>query len=542
MLSFLKVENFTVVQKAEMEFSPYLNVLTGETGAGKSILIGAVNLFLKKKIPGGALRPNGGKLVVEALFSGEEEELILRREADNNRSICYLNGRMVPFVQLKEEAEKYLNIYGQNDHTFLLNTANHRLFLDEFAQTSSLLEQLARSYKVLKVLISELEELKEKSKTAAERLDFINFQIAEIEGLRMERGEDEELEKQVKILSSAEEILSRSEQIIKELYQDDASVYNQIAENLNSLKFLVEIFADIQPLSDEIERLYNLLPELSSVLSSLTGNVEYDQKELEKLEKKLIKLNDLKKKYGMNLDQLLDKLEELRRESSLLANMSFSMSDKEKEIEKEFLNYGNLNRQIREKRKKTALSLEKVVEQELEKLEMKKARFLVKLEEIEPHIGNVGDKGTDRVEFYFSSNPGQEPGEIKNVASGGELSRLMLVLKSMIKDEEDVTHIFDEIDSGIGGKTAEFVGEKLKRIAATNQVICISHLPHIASFAHKHFLITKEFKQDATFSWVTPLEGTEKIKEIGRLMVGSHVTDDVMKAAEELLVKNSYRE
>ncbi len=522
-----------------MNFSPNLNILTGETGAGKSILIDAITLLFKKNVPEGTIRGENNKLVVEAMFTRGDEEFALRREVEGSKSLCFLNGRMVPFAQLKEMAEGLLNIYGQNEHTFLLNPANHRLFLDKFSQNQDLLARISAVYEALKTHIKELQELEQQEKTAKEKLDFISFQISEIESLKLARGDDVVLEQRVRILNSAEEIISKSNSVIQDFYQGDGSVYNIIADHLKNLEYLKGIYPQLACLTDEVDRFYNLLPEISETLSSLTGKIEYDEDELNALEDKLLKLNRLKSKYQLTLDELLDKLEELKKETGVLANMEFSVKEKKQEIDRLFAVYKEQNNELRARRKEKAKELRAIIEGELEKLEMKNARFLVEFDEIEPDIHSISDRGSDKVEFYFSSNPGQKPGQIKNVASGGELSRLMLVLKSMSRDKDYSAYIFDEIDVGIGGKTAEFVGEKLKRIAETNQVICISHLPQIASFADRHFLITKEFEHDQTFSYVRELAGEDKVMEIGRLMVGSRVNEDVLKAAANLLAKNS---
>ncbi|MCK5058821.1 MAG: DNA repair protein RecN [Candidatus Aminicenantes bacterium] len=539
MLAYLRVENFAVVEKVELDFSANLNVLTGETGAGKSILIDAISFFLKKKFPEISPRKPGATLLVEAMFTRDDEEFVFRREVRNGRSLCFINGQVVPFTSLKEKAEKLLNIYGQNEHTFLLNSANHRMYLDKFCRNRELLTGLALVYKELKKLISELDELKRKSKQAYEKIDFINFQVSEIENLGMQKGEDSDLEQQVKILSSAEEIIEKSNSVTRSFYDDEGSVYNKIADNLQHLEYLKDIYPELKPLCDEAGRFYNLLPEISSQLSEILDKVEYSEEELNNLENKLLKLNRLKAKYNLNLDQLLDKSEGLKKEKEELLNMDFSIKDKQKEIDHLFSQYKKINSELRYRRREKAKELSAVIENELTKLEMKHARFLVEFVEVEPDVNNISDKGSDRLEFYFTPNPGQKPGQIKNVASGGELSRLMLVLKSLIKDDDYSAYIFDEIDSGIGGKTAEFVGEKLKRIAEFNQVICISHLPQIASFAGKHFLVSKEFSENETFSYVKELSREEQVREIARLMVGSQVNDDVLKAAKNLLARNS---
>lgn len=541
MLDYLKVENFAVVEKVELEFSKGLNVMTGETGAGKSILIGAVNQFFNKKIPDSAIRGEDNKLVVEAMFSQDDDELVLRRETSRKKSQAFINGQMVPFTQLKEKAESLFTIYGQNEHIFLLNPTNHRLFLDEFCENQELLNRLSLAFQHLKEALAELDKLKKSAENAAEKVDFLNFQVSEIESLGMTEGDETALEQRIKILSSAEEILSKAGTLVRVFHQDDSSLYNTIAENLKNLDYLQDIYPELAPMNDQLKQFHDLLAELSSTLTHLTGRVEYDEEELNKCNEKMFKLNRLKAKYKVNFEQLLQKLAELKKERDLLANMSFSLKEKQKDAEQRFQEYKELNLQLRESRNKKAGQLSALIEKELSKLEMKKAQFVVKIEEHEPSLADITEiteKGADKIEFYFSSNPGQKPGSIREIASGGELSRLMLVLKSISNTDVYATYIFDEIDSGIGGKTAEFVGEKLRRIAERNQVICISHLPQIASFADTHFLITKEYKKGQTFSNVKELSEPERVGEIGRLMAGSVVTDDVLNAARNLLDKN----
>jgi len=535
MLTYLKVENFAVVEKSEIDFSKNLNIFTGETGAGKSLLIDAISIFLKKKVPENLIRDIENKLVVEAMFTQGNDEFVLSREVDKKKSLSYLNGKLVPFVKLKEKIVHLLSIYGQNEHVFLLNTSNHRVFLDKFSKNEETLKEIEEFSKQLKRLLKELNELKEKNKQVNEKIDFINFQISEIENLNMEKGDDNKLEHKLKIFSSAEEILSKSDQIINRFYQNESSIYNVIAENLKNMEYLKEIYPELSSFKDEINKLYDIIPELSSTLSDIRGHVDYNENELNEIEEKLMRLNRLKTKYRLSLEELIEKLENLRIEKDQLLNMEFSINDKEKEVDKLLLKYNELNTKLRKTREKNAVRLSSIVEKELSQLAMKKAKFLVKFDEIEPDISNFTENGTDKIEFYFTSNPGIKPANIKDVISGGELSRLMLVLKSIFEDEKSSTYIFDEIDTGIGGKTAEYIGRKLKKISKLSQVICISHLPQIASYADKHFLITKEFKGDKTYSFTKELNHKEKIKEIARLMAGSAVNEDVLKAAQNLL-------
>jgi DNA repair protein RecN (Recombination protein N) len=538
MLSYLKVENLAVVEKVELDFSPKLNVLTGETGAGKSILIDAIMLLLNKKAPASIIRSGAKKLTVEALFSREDEEEILKREVSKGKSLTYQNGELAPFNQVKEKADGLLNIYGQRDHVFLLNTANHQVFLDQFSQSGELLGRLAGTCRQIRSLQSRWEELREKSRQAREKLDYLGFQLQEIENLDLKPGDEALWQERLKILASAETILEKADALVQELYQKDNSVYSQLAQSLPAAAYLQALFPEFGHFKDEIDRFYGLLPEISAFLTTLAGKVEFNENELNEVAEKLARLEKLKAKHKLDLEGLLEKIGQLRRERDELLNLDFSLSDTEKEIARALADYRALQERLREIRRAGAKRLSALVVKELALLEMAKARFEVRCEEVEASAGNVAEAGTDRIEFYFSSNPGQPPGRLKDVASGGELSRLMLVLKSIGGDESGATFIFDEIDSGIGGKTAEFVGEKLRKIAARNQVICISHLPQIARFADRHFLIRKEFRNNQTYSSAAVLEDGERVREIARLMAGSAINDDVLKAAELLLARS----
>jgi DNA repair protein RecN (Recombination protein N) len=500
--------------------------------------MGAINLFLKKKVPENTIRGEDCTLLVEAICSQGEEEFVLKREVSHKASRAYINNKVVPFPFLKERAEKLFNIYGQNEHTFLLKTSNHGLYLDEFCGNRPILERLSENFIRLKEARTQLEEMKVKGERAYEKIDFLNFRISEIEGLNLGPGDDVKLEQRLKILASAEEILSKSNAVLRDFYQQDNSIYNLIAEHKKDLDFLLEIYPQLGSLNEEVNRFYTLLHELSSSISDIINQVDYDEEELNRCEEQSLKLSMLKSKYNVSFGQLLTKLEEFKQERDNLVNMDFSIKDQQIKVEQGLKDYRRINLQLRESRRKRTGELSTLIEKELARLEMKQAQFLIQVEEKEPDLANITENGTDLLEFHFTSNPGQKPGRIKDIASGGELSRLMLVLKSILNTDIFTTYIFDEIDTGIGGKTAEFVGEKLRRISEDNQVICISHLPQIASFAETHHLITKEFRKGETYSYVKELSEAERLEEIGRLMAGSAVNGDVLKAAQGLLEKN----
>jgi DNA repair protein RecN (Recombination protein N) len=538
MLSYLKVENLAVVEKVDLDFSPNLNILTGETGAGKSILIDAIMLLINKKTPANIVRNGKDKLIVEALFVQQDKEIILKREISKNKSLTYLNGELAPFPLIKEKAEALLNIYGQKDHVFLLNTANHQVFLDQFAQAGDLLKAMTEKCRSIRGLQAKWNELQAKNLQAREKIDYMNFQLHEIENLNLQKGDELLLQERLKILAAAESILEKSDILIQDFYQKDQSVYNLLAQDLAAAAYLGSLFPEFAHLKDEIDRFFNLLPEISGFLSTLAGKVDYNENEFDEISGKLSRLEKLKAKHKLSLEQLLDKYKQMCQERDELLNLNFSLNDIEKEIARELTEYKTLLERLRQNRQKSAAKLSAVIVKELGFLEMEKARFEARIEENEPSAENISESGPDKIEFYFSSNPGQTLGRLKDVASGGELSRLMLVLKSISGDESGATFIFDEIDSGIGGKTAEFVGEKLRKISAQNQVISISHLPQIARFADRHFLINKEFKNNQTYSTATLLENSARVREIARLMAGSAINADVLKAAELLLAKS----
>ena len=538
MLSFLRVENLAVVEKAALDFSENLNILSGETGAGKSILIDAIMLLINKKTPANIVRHGKEKLTVEAVFVRADEEIILKREIGKGKSLTYLNGELVPFVQVKEKAESLLNIYGQKDHVFLLNTANHQIFLDQFSQAGDLLKAMADKCRSLRGMQAKRNELLARSSQAREKIDYLNFQLQEIENLGLQPGDDQLLKERLKILTAAESILEKSDILVQDFYQKDQSVYNLLARDQAAAAYLGSLFPEFSHFKEEIDRFFSLLPEISGFLNTLAGKVDYNEDELNDISEKLSKLEKLKAKHKLTLEQLLDKYGQMRRERDELLNLDFSLNDMDKQIACELAEYKALLLELRASRQQNAKKLAALIVKELAFLEMEKARFDVRSEESEPNPDNISENGTDKIEFYFSSNPGQELGKLKDVASGGELSRLMLVLKSIGNDDSGATFIFDEIDSGIGGKTAEFVGEKLRKISAQNQVISISHLPQIARFADRHFLINKEFRNNQTFSTATVLEDGARVREIARLMAGSAINGDVLKAAELLLVRS----
>lgn len=535
MLVYLKVQNLAVVEKVELHFGEGFNVLTGETGAGKSILIDALNLLLNKRLPREGQRDPSRPIVVEALFADGEEETALRREVSSGRSLCFINQEAVPFSVLQGEAVNWLNIYGQRDHLFLLESGNHLLYLDQFCGNDLPLEELREAYQRTLSALSELNRLKDDKQGAENRRELLTFQIRELEQLDLRQGEEEDLEARVKIMASAEEIVQKSSSLLADLYDSERSVYTQLARNEGKWASLKALFPAEDAMFDELDRFYGLLPDLAAFLRHLGDTVEYDENELNRMQQRLASLGQYKKKYLTSMEGLIDRLDSMRREIEELENLDFSLQEAEKKVQEKLEVYSRIHRRCRELRQEGAKRLARAVVSELKGLAMPKGEFLVDMRVNEPTLANLSALGCDEVEFLFSSNPGQAPGPIREIASGGELSRLMLILKALAPAGGKTCYVFDEIDTGVGGKTAEFVGARLKEISKTNQVLSISHLPQIAACAAHHFLVEKRFETDQTFSSVRELNEAERVEEIGRLMAGSSEGESVAQAARGLL-------
>lgn len=538
MLYRLEIKNFAIVKEIAIDFGEGLNIITGETGAGKSILINGINLFLRKTIPKELIRTRSGQMTIQALFHDGQREITLKREVENRqraKSISFIDGSMVPFEKLKEKAQNLLNIYSQNQHIYLLETRNQQEFLDLFAGNQELLKDLSQVYRDYQAHQKTLQDLQARIRDLNEKINFINYQIQEIDDLEMEKDEDQQIEQQLKILTSSEEILSRSNQAIQQLYHDEQSVYSSIHDILKHIEYLKGIFPRLQSLHEETLQFYNSIPDIAGSLTEITQNTEFSEEELNRLEGRMNHLHNLKRKYGLDLNQLLKKRADLLGEKKFLLNIDQSIEEETDRVSDCRKKYLRINDRLREERKRAARDLKKRIEEELRKLEMGKARFEIRIEPPEDMENQMGPTGTDRVEFYFSSNPGVPVGRLKEVASGGELSRLMLVLTSIVWKQRHSTFIFDEIDTGIGGRTAEFVGEKLKKISGQNQVICISHLPQIAVFADAHFVVRKFFRDNQTYTEVDRITEGQRTEVIAGLMAGEKVDEDLLRVASKMI-------
>jgi len=536
MIDALRVENFAVIARAELSFHQGLNVFTGETGAGKSLLVDALLLLSQKKVPPHALRAGGEALLVEALFSRGEEEWVLRREVREGRSVCRINGQLVPQVELQARAEDLFTIYGQNEHLALLQPARQRDLLDACGAHTPLLEELARLSRELARLQGEMNELRARRAQVEERRDFLAFQVAEVDELDLDAEGAEDLRRRLEILRSAEEILLRSVRLQELSTQAEDSIHSRLDRVLRDLDWLERLYPELGTLREQVALSQELMNELSFALARQTGGVECDPEEMDRVQSQLSRLERLERKHRCPWPQILDLRQGWARDLASLEDMDSTLERLERETSDLFKAYQAVHERLRAQRKATAQDLSVRVEEALRGLEMPRARFRVEVEDGAPGPGNTPACGADRVLFLFSSNPGQDPAPLREVASGGELSRLMLVLKSLGDGEGgEETYIFDEVDTGIGGRTAASVGERLAAIAQRAQVLCISHLPQIAAHARRHYLIRKEYGEDETFSTPILLEGEDRVRELARLMSGRDDDPGLLEAARNLL-------
>ncbi|MGQ9618629.1 MAG: DNA repair protein RecN [Candidatus Aminicenantia bacterium] len=549
MLRYLKIKNLAIIEDLEFELERGFNIFTGETGAGKSIIMDGIRLIFGERADPDMVRTGEHKAEITAVIEIEDEsikkefssfpwennEIILRREISvSGKGRIYFNGSPVPLSVLKSLGQRLFDIFGQNDHIFLLDINYQLDYLDSFANLIPLRDKLGKIWEKLQSLKNEREEIENKERERAQRLDFLDYQIKEIEGANLKIGEDEELEKERIKLINAEKLFTESESALEICYAGEKSISFLIKILSKKLNEFSKFEPDFSHYLKTLEEFSLTTDELGRALSGFKDGIEVNPLKLEKIEERIHTIEKLKKKWGPRIEDVLQSLESAKKEKEDLLSSEERLDGLNREIEKLEEEYNRLAQEISLKRLEKGKLLEKEIEKELSSLGMGKAKFSVKIEKLPPE--RRGPKGFDTCEFYISPNPGEEPKPMRKIASGGELSRIMLAIKSVGKEREGCKIlIFDEIDSGIGGAIAEAVGERLKKLSKRHQVICITHLPQIASFAENHYKIYKVVEKGRTFTKMEELEWSKRVEEIARMIVGSNITETSLKNAEEIL-------
>ena len=550
MLLNLHVKNLALIEEVDVDFEKGLIVLTGETGAGKSLILGSVNIALGNKASKDMIRKGTDYSLVELTFSVsetcakqlkkydiymEEDNIItVTRKISEGRSISKINGETVNIKTLKNVLSLLIDIHGQHDHQSLLYTKNHLDILDKFAKDSilELKEKIKEEYSKYTKLIKKLEEFNIDEGQKAREIEFAEYEVNEIESANLKPEEDVQVEEEFKKLSNSKEIVSALSEIYNALSYETAGglgdIINKAVMDINSIKGMDEKISQFQT---ELYDIDNLCRELTSQIYDYNSGMDFNPEYVREVEERLDVINHLKLKYGNNIEEILRYKEEKEEYLEKLNNMTDEMESVKNQISELEGTLNNLCTKLSEQRKKAAKELEVLVKQALVDLNFIAVEFEIQITRKE----SIGENGFDNVEFMISTNPGESVKPLVKVASGGELSRIMLAIKSILATEDDIdTLIFDEIDTGISGQTAMKVAEKMAKISRNHQVICISHLSQIAAMADSHYLIKKTADENSTTTSIKKLTRQQSIEELVRINGGSGITEAGLIHATEM--------
>lgn len=550
MLLNIHVKNMALIEEAEIDLREGLNILTGETGAGKSIIIGSVNVALGAMGFKGFAKEGADYALVELVFSTEEEDqrerlrscdiplaedglVIISRKLVNGRSISKINGETVPVSAIKQAAEVLINIHGQHEHQTLLSPKNHLGILDNFAGESVLSlkkknEELYHSYAQLReklnaTVMEEGARLKE--------MDFLRYEIEEIQGANLKEGEDEVLEAKYRRMSNARRIIEAVTESFQETGNDYGGAADQVGRAVRSLSSALNWDPELGELFETLEQIESLLSDFNRDLSDYMDSLTFDEGEMAETEERLDLINRLKTKYGSSIPEILRCREEKEKRLEELTDYESLRARLEKECESSRERLLENCRSLSRARRAVSPELEKQITEALIDLNFLDVRFNLQFQE----LAVPGRDGMDAVTFLISTNPGQPLRPLQDTASGGELSRIMLAVKAVMAERDSTgTLIFDEIDTGISGRTAQKVSEKLALIARRHQVICITHLAQIAAMADSHYVIEKNVREGRTLTTVRQLTDGESIQELARILGGAQITDRVLESAREM--------
>lgn len=556
MLTDLSIRNFAIIDELKISFPEGLTILSGETGAGKSIIIGAIGLLLGERATADLIRSSEDSATVEAVFDVRgrqdikdrleamglpvEDELLIRRIVSRSgRNRVYINGSMATLAALSTLSESLINICGQHEHQLLLNADSHIDLLDEFGGLLPARAEYTKLYEDHQHLRLRLEELREVQRRRAEREDFLRFQLQEIDAANLKPGEDEALQEEKKILAHAGRLQEIAEAAHEALYERQGSILAELDRIIGQVKELRRIDPDFRISPEDLDAVAIQLEDTALALREYVRKLPRDPARLDEVEGRLDFLNRLKRKYGGTLESILRTRESIEEELRGFETVAGDIERLTEQIRAREVQLRELANLLSRERAKTAVVLEKAINGEIRSLKMERAKFKVMIDSpaADGEASNpFHSKGVDTVEFYLSTNVGEELKPLKRIASGGELSRIVLAMKKVLARTGSVgTVIFDEVDSGIGGATAEVVGRKLKDVSRHHQVICITHLPQIACFADGHYLVSKGVADARTKAFVRRLNDRERLDEIARMLGGVLVTDKTREHAREML-------
>jgi len=569
MIQSLYIKDFALIDELEVSFQEGLNILTGQTGAGKSIIVGALNMILGERADTNVIRQGANKAIAEAIINaGQNEEirqlleenavemrteLILRREIRSSGSRGFINDTPVTISVLRQVGDFLVDLHGQHDHQMLLKEENHGDVIDGFAEVQPTLSEYKDSYKKMLGLRKELRKLKKRERELQEKAELYRFQVKELEDAELDPHEEEELDSEVHLLDNAEELDQKAGAIVEIGETDEVNVIDL----LNRIKLHLEDIARIEP---EFE---NYLQEISSARISIQetvqfaeryrSRIEFNPSRLEKLRARQNELQRLQKKYQRDIPELIQYLHEIRKELSLAENFDLEIEKLEEEVAQQARVLAQKAKKLHKVRQQIGENLADQIEDELGKLGIQHSNFEVRVDwlfsnesqgwiTIDGQPIECTENGCDDIRLYISTNKGEEPKPLAKIASGGEISRVMLALKSIIAREQSLpVMIFDEIDTGISGEISEKVGRTMRRLSGRCQIIAITHQPQIASQAHKHYKVKKVEEDHRTVSRIISLTESEHVVEVASLMSGEDITDAALKSARELIDKHTFK-
>ncbi len=563
-LKKLIITNFAIIDKLDINFQPGLSVITGETGAGKSIIIGALNLAFGEKASSSMIRTGCEEAIIECCFAGKnkinslyklldennflnfDNQLVLKRKISaNGRSKAWINNHQCSVSMLKQVGAFLVDLHGQHDHQSLLNEENHLGFLDSTGNYSTNLEEVEKLWHTLKLQKEQLNLIIQKHKMGKEKKELWHFQYKEIQDVSPVENEYDELLGEKKILENGEKIHQLSSLLNEALYDGDNTFYNNIQ---GVIKNLIELNR-IKPIFDEyLERLEGsrfLFQELSNEVTDFANNVDFEPEQLENINQRIFTLQQLMKKYGPSLSDVLNYQKDIKAKLSTDENLESEIINLEKIIKDTEIKYSKACLKLSAKRTDQAKIMSKHIVTILERLGIKDGDFYVDIQRKKDNKGwaiienerfDADAFGFDKIRFKICTNPGEPMRPLIDIVSGGEVSRIMLALKSILAEKDQIpVLIFDEIDTGISGPIARIVGEEIEKLSTAHQILCITHLPQIASLGNDHLCVIKETRNNFSFTKMVRLNNHERLREIAKLIGGKHITDSGLQQAKELM-------
>jgi len=568
MLSHLAITNFALIDALEIEFADGMTVITGETGAGKSILVDALNLVLGGRGSTECIRTDADKATVQAIFELSnahnealrpmleergidcDRQLIVRRiVARNGRNKVFINGCATRLNTLRDIARGLVDISGQHEHYSLLDPHGHADVLDAFAGLSSIKERVASAVAQLRALRREVRSLQQGERERLARIDYLQFQLDEIEAARLSRGEEDAIVEELSVLRNAEKLRQGATDAVYRVTESDGAIADLLAEAIGRLARVASLDRRLSPAMELLESARIQLAEASHELRAYTDDIDGDPGRLSELEDRWQLIDRLKRKHGPSVEAILEHAERMSAEFEALRRAESRIDEANAEMKALQKSVMAQARNLSADRKKAALRLTTIIEEELGHLGMGKCRFQVVFTHRDDEgaatddpdragVASLSDNGIDEIEFLISPNPGEGFKPMAKIASGGELSRIMLAIKSALMMVDPVsTYVFDEVDTGIGGRVAEVVGRKIRDVAKSHQVMCITHLPQIAAFANHHMVVEKAEQNGRTVSVLRRLSERERTLEVARMLGGETLTETTIEHASEMISK-----